>query len=357
MIRIENLDIQLLEFRLKIAELTIGEKDFFMLMGPTGAGKTVLLEAIAGLVSTDAGKILINGTDVTRLPPEKREVGIVYQDHALFPHLNVLQNIIYGLRFHSINMQEGKERLRQLTELLNIGHLQRRLPINLSGGEKQRVALARALIVRPNVLLLDEPFSALDPGFREEIRNALKRLHENTDTTFLMVSHDFGDALALADRGAVLDHGTIQQTGAIHDIFQKPTSVCVAEFVGMKNIFKAKFQDGTADLGGIKMLLDRPLDEEHGYVAIRPEDIRVALNPFPPSLDNRFPGIVTTVVNHGFTYEMHVKTGNVTLRALVTKKFLVDLGVREKSQVFVSIDAGSIHSFAPLPRFSHYSNN
>ncbi len=348
MIRIENLDIQLLKFHLKIKNLTIGKRDFFMLMGPTGAGKTVLLEAIAGLIPIGAGKIFINERNVTGLPPEKHGVGIVYQDHALFPHLNVLENILYGLRFHGIPIREREKRLGQLSDLLNIAHLQRRLPVNLSGGEKQRVALARALIVRPHVILLDEPFSALDPGFREDIRNALKRLHDNTDTTFLMVTHDFGDALSLADRGAVLDHGTLQQTGAIQDIFQKPTSIAVAEFVGMKNIFKATFQDSMADLGGIKMRLDRPLDKNDGYVAIRPEDIRVAKNPFPPSQLNSFSGIVTAVVNHGFTYEIQVKTGSITFKVLITKKVWVDLRIREEINVFVSIDASSIHSFDPL---------
>jgi len=345
MIRIENLNIHLLDFRLKNIHLAVEENEFFMLMGPTGAGKTVLLEAIAGLIPVNTGKIFIQGRDVTRLPSEKREVGLVYQDHALFPHLNVLENITYGLRFHGISMEEGEKRLRRLTQWLNIDHLLHRLPVNLSGGEKQRVALARALIVRPRVLLLDEPLSALDPGFREEIRNALKSLHENTDTTFLMVTHDFGEALALADRGAVIDHGAIEQVGAIHEIFQRPCSCSVADFVGMKNLFEAEFQDGVADVYGLKIRIKEPADKPHGYVAIRPEDIDVSRNPLPSMLENTFSGLVTAVTSQGFTYEVHVKAGNVTFKALVTKKSLVDLGLREGIDVLVSFDPVSVHSF------------
>ncbi len=345
MIRIENLNIHLLDFRLKNIHLEVEENEFFMLMGPTGAGKTVLLETIAGLIPANTGRIFIHGRDVTRLPSEKREVGLVYQDHALFPHLNVLENIAYGLRFHGVTREEGEKRLRRLTQWLNIDNLLRRLPVNLSGGEKQRVALARALIVRPRVLLLDEPLSALDPGFREEIRNALKSLHENTDTTFLMVTHDFGEALALADRGAVIDHGAIEQVGAIHDIFQRPASCSVADFVGMKNLFEAKFQDGVADLHGIIIRMNQAPEKHHRYVAIRPEDITVARNSLPSMHENTFPGLVTAITSQGFTYEVHVKAGNVTFKALVTKKSLVDLGLREGLDVLVSFDPVSVHSF------------
>ena len=345
MIRIEDLHVRLLDFHLRNINLAVGENEFFMLMGPTGAGKTVLLEAIAGLMPVNTGRIFIQGRDVTRLSPEKREIGIVYQDHALFPHLSVLENITYGLRFHGIGTEEGDRRLQRLAELLNIGHLLARLPGNLSGGEKQRVALARALIVRPRVLLLDEPLSALDPGFREEIRNALKSLHENTDITFLMVTHDFGEALALADRGAVLDHGAIEQIGAIHEIFQRPCSCSVADFVGMKNLFEAEFQGGVADVHGIKIRIKDPTEKPQGYVAIRPEDIDLATNPFVSSHVNSFPGSVTAVTSQGFTYEVHVKTGEVTFKALVTKKALVGLGLREGLDLFVSFDAVSVHCF------------
>lgn len=345
MIRIERLNIRLQEFRLRNINLLVKKNEFFMLMGPTGSGKTVLLEAIAGLIPASTGKIIIQGEDVTRLPSEKRGVGIVYQDHALFPHLTVLENITYGLRFHKMQKEEGEKRLHKLTHFLNLKHLLRRFPLNLSGGEKQRVALARALIVRPRLLLLDEPLSALDPNFREEIRNALKRLHENTDTTFLMVTHDFVEALALADRGAVIDHGAIQQVGAIHNIFQRPTSVPVADFVGMKNLFEAEFQDEAAYVGGIKIRMDKAPEKYHKYLAIRPEDITVARNSLPSEHENTFPCLIAGITSQGFAYEVHVKTKDVLFKVLVTKKSLVDLKLREGHDAYVSFETVSVHSF------------
>ncbi|MCU0597541.1 MAG: ABC transporter ATP-binding protein [Desulfobacterota bacterium] len=345
MIRIENLNIRLLDFHLKNIHLEVEESEFFMIMGPTGAGKTVLLEAIAGLVPVDTGRVWIDGRDVTGLPSEKREVGLVYQDHALFPHLNVLENITYGLRFHGVSREEGEKRRIRLTRLLNLDHLLSRLPLNLSGGEKQRVALARALIVRPRILLLDEPLSALDPNFREDIRNALKRLHENTQTTFLMVTHDFGEALALADRGAVIDQGAIKQVGAIHDLFQKPCSCSVADFVGMKNLFEARFQDGVAEVRGIKIRLNQAPGANHRYVAIRPEDIGLSVIPGASNPGNLFAALVTAVSSQGFTYEVQATAANVVFRALVTKKSLVDKEIREGLEVFISFDPSCVHTF------------
>jgi len=345
MIRIENLNIRLLAFHLRNINLDVKENEFFMLMGPTGAGKTVLLEAIAGLIRVDRGKIFVRGREVTWLPSEKREVGIVYQDQALFPHLSVLENITYGLRFHHVGKEEGKKRLRRLTELLDIEPLLSRLPANLSGGEKQRVALARALIVQPHVLLLDEPLSAIDPVFREEIRNALKVLRENSDTTFLMVTHDFGEALALADRGAILYQGAIEQVGDVHDLFHKPASTAAAEFVGMKNLFQASFQNGSASIRGHHVLLRRQPDHHHRHVAIRPEAITVGKAPFSPNRENTFPGVVSAIASQGFTYEVHIRTGALTFKALVTQKSLLDLGLREGLEVFISFDPASVHTF------------
>jgi len=345
MIRTQNLSIQFLNFRLNNIHLEVEKNEFFMLMGPTGAGKTVLLEAIAGLIPVSTGEILIQGLDVTKLPSEKRGVGIVYQDQSLFPHLNVLENIIYGLRFHSISKEDGNRRLHKLADILNLGNLLSRLPVNLSGGEKQRVALARALIVRPHILLLDEPLSALDPGFREDVRNALKNLHRSSETTFLMVTHDFGEALALADRGAVIQQGSIDQVGAIHDIFNRPASVAVAEFVGMKNLFEASFKNSTASIRGHQVLLNRPADSHHRHVAIRPEDVNISRDSFPLNRENTFPGIVSAVVSHGFTYEVDVKTEALIFKALVTTKSLVEAGLREGLEVFISFKPASVHTF------------
>ncbi|MFA5519232.1 MAG: ATP-binding cassette domain-containing protein, partial [Spirochaetota bacterium] len=198
MIKIKNLSVSLGSFDLHDINLDIKENCFFALMGPTGAGKTVLLEAIAGLIPIKTGSIHIDNKDVTKLPPERHGVSIMYQDHSLFPHLNVIQNIRYGLRYHKEESKESNNRVNDLIEQLGLSLLLNRLPVNLSGGELQRVSLARALAVNPKILLLDEPLSALDPNFRYELRQMLKNIHKTTDVTFLIVTHDFGEAISLA---------------------------------------------------------------------------------------------------------------------------------------------------------------
>jgi molybdate/tungstate transport system ATP-binding protein len=345
MIRVEDLNISLPGFNLSNINLSIRENEFFILMGPTGAGKTVLLEAIAGLVPIKSGKILIGEKDITRLPPEKRGISIVYQDYALFPHLTVLENVTYGLHFHRIDKAQAEKRLNRLLEVVNLSHLKERLPVNLSGGEKQRVSLARALMVEPRVLLLDEPLSALDPSFREEVRGALKRLHQSSSTTFLMVTHDFAEALSLAGRAAVMNKGHIEQTGAVKEIFEKPVSPFVADFVGMKNLFKASFRGIYAMVSGLKIETGRAVDPSSHYLAVRPEDIVISREKFSSSMRNNYSGIVTKINNQGFYYEIDVRIKDVSFKGLITKGALIELGLEEGIPVYVSFKASAIHIF------------
>jgi len=345
MIAIQGLDIDLRDFHLRDINLDVAENEFFILMGPTGAGKTVLLEAIAGLVPIKSGTIYIGGKDITGLPPEKRGISIVYQDYALFPHLTVRDNITYGLHFHKIDKRKAQERLAQLIEVLNLSHLQHRLPANLSGGEKQRVSVARALMVEPKVLLLDEPLSALDPRFREEVRGALKRLHKSSIITFVMVTHDFAEALSLAGRAAVMNNGRIEQVGEIEDIFKRPNSAFVADFVGMKNLFSAKFRGTKALVSGLEIELGVTPVNSHGYIAIRPEDIVISRRRFSSSMRNSFPAVVTAIIDQGFYYEVRVQSGEVAFASLITKSSLIDLKLRETADVVISFKAASIHFF------------
>jgi len=345
MITVEGLNISLPGFRLRDINLSIKENEFFILMGPTGAGKTVLLEAIAGLIPVTSGKIIIGKNEVTRLSPEKRDVSIVYQDYALFPHLTVQENITYGLHFHRIEKAQAEKRLNRMLEILNLSPLQDRLPINLSGGEKQRVALARALIVNPRLLLLDEPLSALDRGFREEVRNALKKLHQSSNVTFLMVTHDFAEALSLAERAAIMDKGRIEQTGSIEDIFQRPGSTFVADFVGMKNLFAAKFRGARAIIKSLEVELGRQPTNSHGYIAIRPEDIVISEEALHSSMRNSFLGTVTGVFDQGFYYEVHIEVKNVIFKSLITKRSLLELKILEGTEIFLSFKSTAIHNF------------
>ena len=345
MIKIENLHIQLGGFDLHDINLHIEENDFFMLMGPSGAGKTILLEAIAGLVPVKSGRIKVAGQDITQLPPEKRGISIVYQDYALFPHLTVANNIRYGLRFQKIEKSEGVQRLDQLLKLLNLQHLANRSPETLSGGEQQRVAMARALIVNPRVLLLDEPLSALDPRLREEFRLVLKRLQQQSTATILMVTHDFAEALALGHRGAIVNAGQIEQSGSMEELFQRPQSTMVADFVGMKNLFAVTILEETARIKNLQIQLGHSHDHGEGFIAIRPEDIVLSTEQLQSSMRNSFQGRISQIISQGFYYEVHVTVDGINFCALVTKGALLEMELQEGKEIYLFFKSTAIHTF------------
>jgi len=348
MIKIESLETHLSGFNIYDINFSIEEGEFFILMGPTGAGKTVLLEALAGLNPVRHGKIFIAGKDVTRLPPEKRGVGIVYQDYVLFPHMTVTENIRYGLHFHKYEHKETEKRFEELIEEFELKSLVNRLPLNLSGGELQRVALARALMVNPSVLLLDEPLSALDPNFREDIRHELKRIHQSSRTTFLMVTHDFAEALLLGNRGAVVNKGRIEQVGKMEDIFQRPRTMFVADFVGMKNIYDAQFNGSKAIIGdGLELNIGCRSPVRVGRIAIRPDDIVITKKKYDKNNINAFSGIIAAVVDQGFYYEVHVQVQKLTFKSVVSKKILLESKFFDGAEVFLSFEPEVIHIFQP----------
>ncbi len=233
MILLENVSISLGDFSLKSVNLEIPSGEYFSILGPTGAGKTVILELIAGLYRPDKGNILINNEDVDSVPPEKRGVGFVYQDYALFPHLNVYKNISFGLKLRKMPENEMKSIVLELTEMLNITHLLERFPGTLSGGEQQRVSLARALALKPKILLMDEPLSALDPNTKKFLYRELKRIHQAYECTIVHVTHDFNEANILATLVGIILEGQVRQVGIPEEVFENNGDPVVSKFLGL----------------------------------------------------------------------------------------------------------------------------
>ncbi|OYV34901.1 MAG: Fe3+/spermidine/putrescine ABC transporter ATP-binding protein, partial [Acidocella sp. 20-61-6] len=218
-------------------DLEIRAGEFFTLLGPSGCGKTTLLRMIAGFETPDDGRILISGREMQDVPAHKRAVNTVFQSYALFPHLNVQQNIGFGLRMQGVKPPERKKRVDAIMELLKIGAFAKRNAAQLSGGQRQRVALARALVNEPEVVLLDEPLSALDAKLRTELQIELLRMQKRLGMTFIFVTHDQHEALVMSDRIGVMSKGKLQQVGPVLDVYEKPQNVFVAEFLGLSNIW------------------------------------------------------------------------------------------------------------------------
>jgi len=247
------------EFSIKNITLEVKKGEYFVILGPTGAGKTLLLELIAGFHFPDEGRILIDGEDMTFSPPEERNIGFIYQDYMLFPHLTVEKNIAFGLRARQrgrFKREKGGEierKVREVLQMLGIEHLAKRRPTTLSGGEQQKVAIARALAIEPRILLLDEPLSALDMRTREQLREDLRRLNRENGITMVHVTHDQTEAAMLADRIAVMMRGRIVQIGTPREIFSRPASAEIAEFVGVENIFSGVVVRNEGGLAEIKI--------------------------------------------------------------------------------------------------------
>lgn len=341
MIALEGLSMDLGGFRLESLSLRVAPGEFFMIVGPSGAGKTLLLEAVAGLRPLSSGRVRIGGKDVTAVPPEKRGVGIVYQDYALFPHLTVEENIRWGLRF---SRKDGGS-VDRLVDLLRLRPLLGRSPGTLSGGEQQRTALARALAVQPSVLLLDEPLSALDPSFREELREYLAEINRE-GMTLVMVTHDFGEVLSLGDRVAVVSEGSLQQTGNVRTVFREPANRTVAEFVGMKNIFQCEVRQGKAFLcNGAVLEVAESSPAGPGLAGIRPEDVALVRD-VPDGTANAFRGRIASLVPRGMAFEVIVETeAGIRLSASVLSSAVAGGAVPIGGTCVAAVDPGSIHVF------------
>ena len=290
--------------------LDIKSREFVTLLGPSGCGKTTTLRIIGGFEQPDSGDVLFDGRRLNDVPPYRREINTVFQRYALFPHLNVAENIAFGLHIKKMNPAEIKLKTREMLSLVGLSGFEARDVTSLSGGQQQRVAIARALVCEPRVLLLDEPLGALDLKLRKDMQIELKRIQQRTGITFIYVTHDPEEALTMSDRIVVMNHGVIQQVGSPTDIYNEPENAFVADFIGESNIIdgvmledrKVEFCDREFECVDSGFGHNTPVD-----VVIRPEDLRLVY-----AGDGLLQGVVESIVFKGVHYEMMVRTEHFT---------------------------------------------
>jgi spermidine/putrescine ABC transporter ATP-binding subunit len=297
-------------------DLTVAAGEFLTLLGPSGCGKTTTLNMIAGFLEPDAGSIRLAGRVVDRLPSFRRDIGIVFQDYALFPHMNVAENVAFGLKMRRVSKPEITRRVAEALELVHLSGFGDRRPLALSGGQRQRVALARALVIQPTVLLLDEPLSNLDLKLREEMRLEITTLQRRLGITMVMVTHDQGEALAVSDRIAIMNKGRIEQLGGAHAVYETPGSRFVADFIGQTNFFPGTVRKGSGagelcviqtEAGELRLFA--PVAVANGAaaeIAVRPERLRFTQAPVEGALN--LAGSVLRHVYLGNHTETYVRT-------------------------------------------------
>ena len=297
--------------------LDIRENEFFALLGASGSGKTSLLRLLGGFEQPDAGEILLDGQEISTIPPNHRPVNLMFQSYALFPHMSVAQNISYGLEMERLSRHEIHARLEEVLDIIQLSALAHRKPDQLSGGQQQRVALARALVKRPRLLLLDEPLGALDKKLRGEMQLELKRIQHRFGITFIVVTHDQEEALVMADRIAILKDGKLLQCGSPLEIYEHPHSRYAAEFIGMMNFIPVRVCEGklvAQDGQAIVTALPEGWKEgDEAVVAVRPE----RLHPEPEACENKLSGEVVAMAYHGLDLQLHVATSISSAAILV----------------------------------------
>jgi len=352
-IALHGLEVAAGGFAVGPVDLEVADGEYAVLLGPSGAGKTLVLEALAGVRRVRGGRLVVDGADVTDLPPERRGVGLVFQDGLLFPHLSVAGNVAYGLRRgdggrRGPRARAASARVRELADEVGIAHLLGRRPATLSGGERQRVALARALAARPRALLLDEPLSAVDLEAREELQDVLRRVSRAERLTALHVTHDRAEAFALADVCALLVDGRLRQVGRPQEVLRRPADGSVARFLGARNVLRATRDAGDPHVarleGGLVLRAAEPLTAPVVDVVVRPEDVEVwSAGEAPPAAVNRVSATVTRLVLQGG----HVLVGAeapTPLDAVIGARRADDLALRAGSRVDLTLAPGHVHT-------------
>ena len=331
-------------FALKNIDLSIAQGSYFVLLGPTGSGKTLLLEAIAGAYRPRRGNIIVNGKNVTGLPPEKRGISYAPQNYVLFENMSVQKNVEFGLHARGIPEEERRNRVKRLLELLGIAHLASRSTRNLSGGERQRVSLARALAIEPSAVLLDEPLSAVDAATKGSILDYLRRVHKETGVTVIHVTHDQLEAASVADRIGVIRNGEIVQAGAPADVLMRAANAYTVEQTEnliLGNVVGKEFELTLVDIGGGKVI--EAITDRSGSVAlhIRPEDVIISKHEVESSARNRLTGKVVEVADFGATVRLRISAER-QITASITKRSFHEMQLNIGSEVQAIFKATSV---------------
>jgi spermidine/putrescine transport system ATP-binding protein len=329
-------------------DLHIEPGEFLTLLGPSGCGKTTLLRLISGFETPSEGAVLLDGQDVTLLPPYRRDVNQVFQSYALFPHLSVRGNISFGLKMSRVKRAERERRVREAIDLVSLQGFADRKPAQLSGGQRQRVALARALVCEPKVLLLDEPLAALDAKLRASMQVELKRLQQRLGITFVFVTHDQAEALVMSDRIAVMKEGRIEQVGTAWDVYLRPKTAFVADFLGQANLLRATYSGAdptcfqlTTDGPQLRLATPSGAGARPLLLSVRPEKVVVTRS--PPAGDNVLPAVVCENLFRGPMSQILLEVeGNVRLTALVANVEASATPFRPGEQVFCQLPPDAI---------------
>src|SRR5271165_976332 len=303
---------------LKDISLQVAAGEFLTLLGESGSGKTTLLRIIAGFEQPSSGEVWMGGRRLDRLPPYKRRVNTVFQNYALFPHLSIRENVAYGLRVTGTASREIPGRVTDALRMVKMQEYAERRPAKLSGGQQQRIALARALVNRPQLLLLDEPLSALDANLRKQMQSELKSLQRELGITFLSVTHDQDEAMTLSDRIALLRNGELEQIATPRAIYERPATVYTAEFIGQTNILEAEIQDGQASCGPLYWPTELPNGRQ--LFSLRPEAIGLSLETLSVPIPIRFRAGVVRQVFSGASEQLELQCGALLLRARVAAR-------------------------------------
>jgi len=349
LIRFENVTKKYGDFT-AIGNLTLDiyEREFFALLGPSGCGKTTLMRMIAGFEEPTEGRVILAGQDLVGVPPYKRPVNMMFQSYALFPHMSVADNIAFGLKQAKMPKAERDERVKEMLKLVKLEKFGGRKPHQLSGGQRQRVALARSLALKPKVLLLDEPLGALDKKLREETQFELTDLQVNLGMTFLIVTHDQEEAMTVADRIAVMNHGEIIQVATPGEIYEQPNSRYVADFIGDVNIIPARVESSAGNAVRLASAWSEgPIEISSSvqtstgddvWVAVRPEKIRIALQPPPPGSANVLAGEVWDIGYLGdlSIYRVKLASGEIVKAQIANATRLVERPITWEDKVWLS---------------------